>query len=233
MKERGFSVIELMIAIAISFVVVLGMERVFVSSFRANSTAIAYTNLNSQLRSVMQAMSRDIRRSGFWAGSMGDIANGSQANPFVAVAVVDQDADGIDDCILYGYDSDEDGDPADTNEWRGFRYNAGTQAVEVKVGGGTQAQVTGADCAAGTWESFIDNNVVQVTALVLTSTEHVIQVKDECPDLAEELNIRVRELDVRLTGQLASDNAITRTLFDTVRLRNDQLTVDVIAGGCT
>ena len=71
-RSRGLSVIEIMIALALGLIVLVGLERTVISSLRANQQVLADTNLNQQLRATMESMTRDIRRSGFWARGRAD-----------------------------------------------------------------------------------------------------------------------------------------------------------------
>ncbi|MDX1571148.1 MAG: prepilin-type N-terminal cleavage/methylation domain-containing protein, partial [Xanthomonadales bacterium] len=212
MKQKGFSIVELMVSLVVGVLVILGVTQVFTSSFRANTEAIQYTQLNEQLRAVSNTMSREIRRAGFWNGSIVDVKGGAQSNPFAAdcdgnfadpssirncVQTFDQDGDGNDDCIIYGYDADEDGSAADAGEWRGFRFtdadNDGVGLIEVKTSGTS----SDANCTAGTWQTFLDEDVVEITNLTFNfsginapSTNrdagNWVKLTDDCPDSATE-----------------------------------------------
>jgi prepilin peptidase dependent protein B len=239
--NKGFSVVELMIGLALGLVVVLGLERIFVASFAVNVQTINVTNLNQQLRATMEVMTRDIRRAGYWANSLDDIGANDQTNPFVGVTAFDtilddtKVASGVAaECIVYGYDRDNEGDFTDTNEWRGFRFDPGdgtNGTIEVKTSG-LQSQVfdpaddtvTGT-CAvgAGTWTDFIDPDRVVIDSLTFTLNEREVIIDDECPDAATEFVVFVRDVDIALTAHLTSDAAISRTLRDSIRVRNDRI----------
>jgi type II secretory pathway component PulJ len=238
-----------MIALVLGLIVILGLERIFVASFRVNAQTINVTNLNQQLRATMEAMTRDIRRTGYWAGSLIDISENEQTNPFIGVALFDTVADNNEvgngvaaQCITYGYDRDNDGLTSDANEWRGFRFNAADNTVEVKTSGLQSHVFDPADdtvdgsCAAtgaGVWTDFIDPDRVVIDSLTFTLDEQEVIIDDECPDAVTEFVVFVRDIDIVLTAHLESDPSITRTLRDSVRIRNDRIDPDrAIAGGC-
>ena len=231
-SSSGFSVVELMIGLALGLIVILGLERIFVASFRVNAQTISVTNLNQQLRATMETMSRELRRAGYWADSLQDISNNFQANTFVAVTTRDYASDAIvlpgnaATCITYGYDRNNDGDFAgDASEWRGFRFNSDDGTVELK----TEGTVAGT-CAAGVsdkWASFIDQDRVVIDALSFTLNEREVAVdvnEDACPGgPPTEFVVFVRDVDISLTAHLASDDSVDRTLRDSVRIRNDRI----------
>lgn len=234
-RQRGLSLIELMVSMLIGLLVLAGVSQIFAASFRTNNDSISLTNLNQQIRAVSNIMNAELRRAGYWADAVGDINNGAQTNPFVAVTAVDRvGGDGVSDCVLYGYDMDDDGDATDANEWRGFRWAEdanGRGVIQVKVSG-TQAQTIGGDCAGGTWNSLIDSNIIDVTDFTVALNTDFQQIVTNCPGAATEFVVGMRRLDVSLTGELVRDNIFNRTVDWTIRLRNDVAQTQPLAGGC-
>lgn len=112
------------------------------------------------------------------------------------------------DCILMSYDNSSDGSFS-ANEFFGYRLQ-GT-ALQVRYSGAT----TDTCNSGGTWENLTDSNWVQVTNfnvdyLPATSTN-------------SGLTFDIREYTITVTGQLASDTSISRTLRETIKVRNDRI----------
>ena len=63
-RDRGFTLIELMITLVLGLVVVGGVMSVFISTYQSNAQNIKMVRLNEEMRAVMSMMSRDIRRAG-------------------------------------------------------------------------------------------------------------------------------------------------------------------------
>jgi type II secretory pathway component PulJ len=152
------------------------------------------------------------------------------ANPFTDPDTggdIDFSAD--DTCIQYTYD--RNGDTAiDSNEKFGFRLNSGV--VQMHTGGNIDCSV-----GTGTW-SDVTSNSISITDLAFENGSTVcLNLSDSSSDCdstsggyvapaAGDLLLWIREVDITLSGQLASDASVARTLTETVRLRNDRLVVN-------
>ncbi len=68
----GVSLVELMIGVAIGLAIISGAISVFGSTVNSQSSALKSMRLEQELRSVMDLMSRDLRRAGYW--SMADFS---------------------------------------------------------------------------------------------------------------------------------------------------------------
>jgi type II secretory pathway component PulJ len=118
-------------------------------------------------------------------------------------------------CILitYDYDANEDGDFLDADDTGrfGYRYDATNDAVDIRT------SATGGDsCTSGTWENLTDDKTVQITAFSVTDNSPATVVSSG-------FNVNVREYTISITGNLKTDTSVERTLQETIRVRNDQL----------
>lgn len=130
-------------------------------------------------------------------------------------------------CLLIVYDTDasgtytnySSGPPETPNEFYGYRYDSADKAVETRTSG------TGTCASGGTgWENLTDQNTVEITDFSIT---------DNSPDVlcgggtTPGFFVAVREFTVSITGQLKADSSVVRTLQETIRIRNDNVYVDV------
>jgi len=174
-KDKGFNLIELMIAMLIGLIILGAVLSIYISTIKASSDTVKSARLNYDLDSVMQLMVNDIRRAGHWGGAV----TGSDANlnsfttsttnvniRTLANPTVDPSPN-VGDCILYAYDAgglvaaDANGDGLlgdDANEYYGFKLDRG--AVWIRYSGATTA-----NCSDGLWERITDENEVLVTNL--------------------------------------------------------------------
>lgn len=293
-KQRGLTLIELMISIALGLIVLTALVYLLSATMRTNTQTLRSTHLNQELRSVMQLMSKDLKRSGYAAGAenvglcasastielggvtgtvsfvlnagnkacdnfpiavgyllmniknVGGVLSVSCAsfatvspytvtntacpgagsavsfaettlssgewtivNPFISITAQDvaSDADAEDDCILFSYDANNDGLIDAATERYGFRFNAVDGTIE------TGTAVT--SCTAGSWESLNDDSNVEITDFdieAVTST-----------NAAATVNVCVREIHLSIDGRLTTDNNVTRTVQEVVKVRNDQI----------
>lgn len=296
----GFGLVELMIGLTLGLIIISGVLGIFSNTVKNQSDNLKISRLNQELRAIMDVMTRDIRRAGYWtlaadaarprgalrpsatsgtisltssrpvasgpfttfntaprtiaglkiisgAGSAtitgytdGSTVTGEVtstftgtttiaegrwmiANPFTD-ALAGNDILVEDDCIQYSYDINGD-TVVDGNERFGFRYNEALLRVEMHKGGAI------ACLGAGDWEKISSENVIEITSLILSSDDNqCINVKTMGDCLATtpargDVLLHVREIDIALTGRLKGDPMIMRTLTETVRVRNDRISV--------
>lgn len=172
-KQSGISLVELLVGLAISFVVLSGVTQTYVAIIQSAGNTLTETQLVQQLSSVASVITRDVRRSGYWGNrSTADLYNPA-GNPFNQVddtalevhsanAQVGNTDNG--DCLLYAYDVDEDG-ILDNADIVGFRLVGG--AVEVRTQGDTAANARHDACndAEDTWLALTDVNTITINTL--------------------------------------------------------------------
>lgn len=77
---RGFTLIELMVALVVGLIVVLATTGFVVSVARTNSENIQVTRLTQELRAVSEVMARELRRARYVADPVGLIASAGATN---------------------------------------------------------------------------------------------------------------------------------------------------------
>ncbi|HSI22782.1 MAG TPA: prepilin-type N-terminal cleavage/methylation domain-containing protein [Methylophilaceae bacterium] len=68
-RQRGFSLVELMVALAIGMFILVGLVYVTGSTINSNAKQLKTTRLNQELRSIMHLTTRDLKRAGQVAAS--------------------------------------------------------------------------------------------------------------------------------------------------------------------
>lgn len=129
--HSGFSLIELLIAMAIALIVIGSAIALMVSIMRANSENLQSTRLTQELRALSDIVARELRRARYmedtlsFVGEALDDDNGDgkvdskdwqPSNPFDALVVVESggNADGDDEtddgsCVQFAYEGAENG----------------------------------------------------------------------------------------------------------------------------
>jgi prepilin-type N-terminal cleavage/methylation domain-containing protein len=212
-KTSGFTLTELMIALALNAVLFIALISIFIANLDYYRKTIQINRLNQQLQSAMDSMVNTIRRAGYWANAANDIGTGNNTNPFMATAT-DITVSPQGNCILLGYDSNDNGvlpaiSSAYDDKRYGFRLN----------GNSLQERPPGApfDCTASsnTWEDMTDNNVILITQFTVTLNQQTRSANAGG-------SIMMRSVDISLKGELKSDATLTKTLTEHVRIRNDK-----------
>lgn len=239
-RQTGFSLIEIMIALLLGLVVVGGAITMYIATIRGSTDTLRSARLNHDLDSSMQLMINDIRRAGYWGGAIA--GSDAEDNPFTAAATNIQimdftDADGVahaSGCILYTYDGGSGGNDGngivDGNEYYGFRLDR--NAVWMRMTGTTTA-----DCTDGNWERITDESQLSATALTFSdapsqcqnTTTDTVYAKSCNSAVADgdvgagEQAVETRQIDIVMTGTVLADNTVTKTLSETVKVRNNRI----------
>ncbi|HWR88073.1 MAG TPA: hypothetical protein VN277_06620 [Acidiferrobacterales bacterium] len=240
--QRGMSIVELMVGIALGLFLVAGASTLFVTHLTNGRRLLVEARLNQDLRAAADLITRDIRRAGYWGDSLtGTVAVGASGttatNPYRVVA-------GGAGTISYGYSRDgaTDNNVLNNNEQFGFDLNNNTIRMQTD---GTP-----------TWQAVTDPDTLTVTALTIADTSGApVLVGDACAKpftntgtgaveaccdtprhgaglcaAGQAVNwgpsatcptITVRQYTVTITGQATRDPTVTRTLQTSVRVRND------------
>lgn len=216
-KQKGFTLIELMLGIIIGLFIIGAVGAVYISTIRGSADTVRHARLNHDLETAMTLMVNDIRRSGYWGGAISGAV--SELNPFMLAATKVNRPSAS--CILYSYDGDGDA-AVDTDEYYGFKLDNGTIRMRL---GGVGANTT--DCTSGIWGTgeIIDGDEINITALVITLTSTCINVTQSttaCTGSGDKI-VELRQVDISLTAQLVDDATVSKTVTDSTIIRNNRI----------
>lgn len=214
-SQRGISLVEILIGLSVGLILTFGMVVFYANTSRVNNSTLAIARLEYEMQTAIKMMKEDIRRAGFNAASINLVGTGT-VNPFMETGVTDITVPAA-SCILFAYDLDKNGNLpalgyASSDERFGYRLS--NQIIQTRA-----ASDASFDCNAGSWHNLTNPNLIQITNLNFTLTETVEPLDAANPGGS---SITVRSVAISMTGQLASDNAIQRTLTAEVRVRNDK-----------
>lgn len=216
-RQRGFSLIELMVSIGIGAILMLGLVMMYSTSSKHSNETMEQNRLAQELNATVQMMSADIRRAGYWRLAVNDIGTGQNNNPYMdANTNMDIATNGTNDCILLSYDSYNDGavkpiNTAGDDERYGYRLSNG--AIQARPNAANFV----CDAAANAWEDITDVNFITITSFAI--------VKNEVPVFISGTSgpkMIVRDVDIHLTAQLVRDPNTTRTINYNIKVRNDK-----------
>ena len=179
-KQRGLTIVELLVGMTVGAIVVGGATAIYTSSVRGSNDTLLAAKLNQELSAALHVMSSDIRRAGFWATA---INNRADENPFSTpgatmltvrdsmVGNAAQPPTGQGSCITYAYDATYLPGNAmgvvENVDLFGFRLNGGVLEMR-QVGAVDGAECVGGTCLSctnGTWQEVTDPDLIQITAL--------------------------------------------------------------------
>ena len=209
--QRGLSMIELMIGMAIALFIAAAGGTLLAGHLRENRALLLEARLTQDLRTAADVITRDLRRAGYWGHA------GTGANPYAAIAPATGSSDTV--SLRYSMDATEN-DAVDSNEQFGFRLRGG--AIELQLG-------------AGNWQTLTDAGTLTVTAFSVTPEVQDLSLASFCPGACATGSSstcpprqQVRSLTVAITAKLVSDARVERSVHSNVRVRSD-----AVVGACS
>lgn len=236
-KQIGFTLVEIMIAMLLGLIVLGATLSIYIAAIRGSADVIKSTRLNYDLDSALSLMVNDIRRSGYWGNAIA--GSDPSTNPFMQgnanLRILDSGT-----CIVYSYDADGNG-AVDSNEYYGFKLS-GTN-IDMRLSG-TAAKADCTSDANNRWETITieeGGRQIEVTNLqfsldgpVPSKCLNVTTGNDfnstclTASGTAGNLNnndwvVESRQINIVLQGRVANDITVTKSLTQSVKLRNDRI----------
>lgn len=208
---RGFTLVELLVGLALGLLVVAGGGALLTSQIREHRALVLEARLMQDLRTAADLVARDLRRAGYWGDAGAGVwsqAGPGGANPYAALA---PDAAASDAASLrYSRDAIEN-HVVDGNEQFGFRLR--NRAIDIQLGNGN-------------WQALTDATLLEVTRFVITPQQEEVDLAAACPTPcpAESGTCprqQLRSLALEISARALADAAVTRTVQALVRVRND------------
>lgn len=221
--ERGTSIVELLIGIAIGLFIAAGATLLLTSQIGDTRRLLLEAQVQQDLRAAADLMSRDLRRAGYWGNAYRHVWAQTAAdvsNPY-------QDATSLGTTgLVYSRSIDEETGPlgvdagvVSASERIGFRLNTTDHMIETLIG--------------GSWQALTDREVLRVTQFELRlHTQNVaLPCGAPCPASGPggcPLVQHSRYVTLVISAQAVHDATVQRSLSNTIGLRND-----VVALSCS
>lgn len=220
--QRGVSIVEMLVGVAIGLFIVAGALVMLANSTAENRRLILETRLVQDLRAASDVITRDIRRAGYWQTATSGIwVNGGptvpaqnaynsfvqsrcDASPLGALAPAPAAAASE---VCY-YVAQSAGNMVTAADRYGFHLASGV--LFSVIAGAAPVQLT--DPSAVVISDFVVSPITQTVSMAgyCKSTCTV-----NCP------RVIVREFEVLIKGNIPGDTSIQRSLRSNLRVRND------------
>lgn len=233
-RQRGLSIIELLIGVAVGLFILGGALKLFGDYINNNRRLLLETRVNQDMRAAADLIARDLRRAGYWGNSTSGVTT-TNAQPVAAVSPYAAVNQSIQTSALpmettYTYSQGTENSTIDNAERFGFRASSGV--LEYKQGNSN-------------WQAITDSNTLTVSNFTVTPVQRCVPLHPYCTtDLATACApascpvdgngcptscastcpfLNVRSYKIALQGTSTTDASVVRSLEETVRVRNDQL----------
>jgi len=206
-SARGFSLVELMVAMVAGLLLVAAVMALFATVLRANGIAMKVSRLNQEVQAITDMMARDIQRAGYDASAAMHTLNppvsGSKP-PFY----FDSTTDLASNCIRVKYDDDADG-VLDNSSSVGetLRYNYSSAEKVVRLDQSSPASCS-ADPAVSAGVKISSEDTIEISALSFTV-------------LSGSVSTGARTIRLAITGNDKQSPDLKLTLQRDIKLRND------------
>jgi len=236
-SQGGMTMMELLIAGAISLIASAGMLTLMINTLGTSSQTISMTRLTQDMRSTMQIMTRELRRANYHAGFMncfGDTGcltripiGGVETDISSKVGPINITNNGDSDCFWFWYDRPQTGTVVAVNaeSVAAFRRTIATGTV-----GKIQMTTTRTDaplCNSSTgWVDITDPAIIDIVTFNVSDAESLTEIINTEGD-----SQTVERIGLTITAKLAGETNVpvwiqnnsdaTRQLQEFVKVRNN------------
>jgi len=157
MRQAGFTLLEMLLALAISGVLMIGVARFLPMLQVANLRTLMTLQLHEELRLMMGTLEKAVRRAGYCQGECAG----------AGLTIDDQRGE----CLLLRWDENSNGKwdrvENEHSDFYGFRLRAGNLEAQRGVD----------SCERGGWEKLNDPATVVITAFKVVKTGGQVQLR--------------------------------------------------------
>lgn len=218
-RQNGFSLLEVVVSMGLSLFVTAAMVALMSNSMGNAARVINMTKLSDDLRSTMQLMTRDVRRSSYNANALLCYGNDDCGTDGSVTLPADIVISAGADCFTFLLDRDHDGDSIE-NAAGGFRRRLEGNVGLIEMWTGDNQP----DCdaaAGGNWQPVTDWTTMNITAF---NVDNALSYDQEIfDDGVTVITQRVRKLRLAIGGELIAASGVTRRIEDVISVRNDLL----------
>jgi prepilin peptidase dependent protein B len=216
LKQRGVSLVELMIAIVVGLFALTAIISLLTNNLAYGRSSIDMLKLNQEMRSAMDIMADDLRRAGYWNNTQSMLGNAAVSNPHSfpnwPITVNDDE-----NCIIFSYDRDNSSDTPAANEIFGFSLSGNSIVT------GFPTALDGCDDITD-WNTITNPTTVKINSLSFELLDPTETSGDDVHQYNSDGGlVCVREIRIRITAELVKDATVKQSLEKTIRLRNDEI----------
>jgi prepilin-type N-terminal cleavage/methylation domain-containing protein len=262
-RTRGFSLVELMVALAAGLIVSSAVVTFLMSSFKSNAEYVQSTRLTQELRNTLDLAVRDLQRAGYDDNALTYMGN-TNTSPFSPMCIWDSAAGACSTtvpsaaggCIIYAYDrtfpnNDSNahgtagGLDVDNGEVRGLRRGTATVnsltvgVMEYAVSESTtKPACNGAAATYTTYPATCNATskwcpLSDASKLDITAFTITNNGPPTMNDTTSGISMAVRRLDITLSGRIAGTTDPARTVRTSIKVRSDCVRATGSISTCT
>ena len=211
----GFTLVELMIAMLIGIIFSICAIKMFAGTINTSARSVQMVKLSQELRTAMQLVARDIRRSGILFDPLANYQATQALTSGITIGALSEEGDA--DCLQVTY---QDTDGTDVNAVYRHIVTDGVGSVAGHFAAGSTC-ATGVD--ADGWVEITNPEMMNVSNFSLTLNNQTIEIGTN-PASGNAIQMIIERVAIQITGVLHADTDIARTIQTEIRLRNEYVT---------
>lgn len=207
--QRGMSLVELMVGLVVGLIVLAGAGAMYITTVRGQTDALRAAKLNQDLRAVVNLIAADVRRAGYWQGSVvlpagADPKLTFPSNPYTRSGAVQTDLSVLNNgtCVMYSYDAGLASADVEPGEIFGFR-RVGSVIEMLDPDPTENTLVETSDCAVGEWLELTTQDTLVVDSLIFSTTG------SQCMNATQNLSWRISASGVRTSACFTPGGSVT------------------------
>lgn len=220
-RQRGLSIVELMVGVTIGLLVVAASALLVSGQLTENRRLLLETQLQQDLRATTDIVVRDLRRAGFWSdapisGPWSTENANPQCNRYATVTPGSSS-------VVYRYYRN-----AGSNSALGIKLQDGVLKSAIQGPSTVDPSTCTQSAVPQTWQELTDSRTLRITRFDISladdgSTPQALPCAKLCADGSTQCwpRLQVRLLNLRIDAESVADPSVKRTMEATVKLRSD------------
>ncbi|MBM9887523.1 MULTISPECIES: PilW family protein [Deefgea] len=210
-KQKGMSLIELLVSMALGLLLLGAASSMALSSLFANRDGLRNMALEQEIQPIMSLMVRELRRSGYSQFATDDTTTPAKYfrkinMPGAAVTTVSGKKIYTGECIIFRYERPGSiNNTLTSNEVSGFMLNNGQVLM---LNSPTNLSINTCDASDSAWVPMNSIERINVTELKFIATTETVAGAD-----------LINQLNISITGS-AKGAEFSSTLSESIQLRN-------------
>jgi type IV pilus assembly protein PilW len=201
-RQRGVTLVELLVAGVISLIAAAGMVIVMANTLGSGTQTIQMARMTQEMRAAMQIMSRELRRANYhssYISCFGNTGCRSDLGITAKIAEINITDNGDSDCFWFWYD--RPGLTLAASPVAAFRHTTVAGIGKLQM---TTALTTAPNCnLSASWIDITDPSLIDVTAFNVSDADSVVETFNAAGDTQS-----VERIALAMTARLTPDASV-------------------------
>ena len=212
----GFTIIELLLVVVLGLVLSAAAVDFSANMFSSNTKSIMMIQMSEEMRSAMQLISRDIRRSGYNGDALGRFLATETIGSGITLGPLDEYDNAT--CLEVNYENLQ-GDPVNAVYRMRTVDDIGRVAANFDADASCET-----DLDDNGWVDLTDSTLIDVRSVRFKHEANFTDIAENS-STGNVVQVEVEAINITISARLKEDETVSRGITDTVQLKNQSITV--------